>query len=176
MVCYRCGVPVVSTCKHVWYSVTELGTEIPRENQFCSLCHIPRGRAEEECGHSWRKSSIHGNPNRRVCADCGDLAPIFARSHGTHNAIIHNGKCICEQCCIDMPEEETTPTLNNTTCVKCGDEGPHTMKYGDNHSPILNTNYRTAVLPEFEEHLAVTCRKCGHGFGTMPCKDAKEDV
>lgn len=83
---------------------------------------------------------------------------------GSHDkwviAGVHHDQC--NQC----GEIDTfTRALNETTCVKCGTEGPHTMTFRFNHS-----------LKPYGECLKVTCRMCGHGFGTMPCKDAKEDV
>lgn len=60
------------------------------------------------------------------------------------------------------------------------------MTLKNNVAEIFDTYYLNSVLrkypaaqreaPEFIEQLDVTCRMCGHGFGTMPCKDAKEDT
>lgn len=82
-----------------------------------------------------------------------------------------------------MPEEKQE-------CAKCGTGAPPRMTLANNtedrtkirkanflvrHDPLcIRAGLKQEELPARKEWLVLTCRECGHGFGTMPCKDAKE--
>ena len=146
----------MNDCKHERLIISQ------GEGYYCSDCDKwfdvtaqETSSPKQECEHVWGDNMNADGTRFKGCFKCGKIVI-------------------------------TPPALNATTCVKCGTEGPHTTTLENNSEDKdfwthLNETMRRCHLseltvPESEQWLNVTCRMCGHHFGTTPCKDAKEGM
>jgi len=65
------------------------------------------------------------------------------------------------------------PDINKFTCIKCGSEGPHHMRYCNNMN-IVNVRQGRKNCPEIEQWIQVTCVGCSYAV-KKPCEDANEE-
>ena len=123
-----------------------------------------------DCDHAWGVNDIGPlGEIYRKCTKCPAIKPPEETGcdHTGQNpaTTYQNGELyeICTRCHHMTPKE---PALNDTTCVKCGTEGPHTMTLADNQECIdlaslvynrrgklLGAGRKPLVLPAFEDRV-----------------------